>query len=80
MVAALALVRPAVDPSSGPPRVTTCGTQLCLGGRSWTPALGTVYGGLDDPTAAAARVRALGLNAVRITDFLDVHGDPRTAP
>jgi hypothetical protein len=25
-------------------------------------------------------VRALGLNAVRITDFLDVRGDPRTAP
>jgi endo-1,4-beta-mannosidase len=80
VVAALAFVRPAVDPSSGPARVTTCGTQLCLGGRPWTPALGTVYGGLDDPTSAVARVRALGLNAVRITDFLDVHGDPRTAP
>ena len=80
MLAALAFAGPAADRPSGRPRLTACGTQLCLSGQPWTLALGTVYGGLDDPASATARVRALGLNAVRVTDFLDVHGDLRTAP
>jgi hypothetical protein len=80
VLAALAFAGPAADRPSGRPRLTACGTQLCLSGQPRTLALGTVYGGLDDPASATARVRALGLNAVRVTDFLDVHGDPRTAP
>jgi len=80
VLAALAFAGPAADRPSGRPRLTACGTQLCLSGQPWTLALGTVYGGLDDPASATARVRALGLNAVRVTDFLDVHGDLRTAP
>jgi endo-1,4-beta-mannosidase len=43
-------------------------------------AMGTVYNGLADPQAAVGRVAALGLNTVRVTDFLDVNGDPATAP
>ena len=42
--------------------------------------MGTVYNGLADPQSAVAQVSALGLNTVRITDFLDVNGDPATAP
>jgi endo-1,4-beta-mannosidase len=80
VVAALALAGAAADHPPGRPRVTACGTELCLSGRPWPIALGTVYGGLVDPAAAVGRVRALGLNAVRVTDYLDVRGDPRTAP
>jgi hypothetical protein len=80
VVAALTLAGLVSDQPQGRPRVVTCGTQFCLSGRPWTLTLGTVYGGLADSASAVARVPALGLNAVRVTDFLDVNGDPERAP
>ncbi len=62
------------------PRVRVCGTALCLHGAPWSLEMGTVYNGLADPQSAVSQVSALGLNTVRITDFLDVNGDPATAP
>jgi hypothetical protein len=41
--------------------------------------MATVYNGLDTPRLSVSRVQALGLNTVRITDFLDVDGQPATA-
>jgi hypothetical protein len=78
---AVLLAALAVSPSrSLTPVVTTCGTALCVQGVPWSLAMGTVYNGLADPRAAVGRVAALGLNTVRITDFLDVDGNPATAP
>lgn len=57
--------------SLGGPRTVTAGARsLFRNGSRWTMSVGTVYGGLDDPTESVRRVQALGLNAVRITDFL----------
>jgi hypothetical protein len=70
----------AADRSSSKAWVTACGTSLCLAGRPWHLHVGSVYNGLDEPASTIAQVEALGLNAVRITDFLDVDGDPRSAP
>ena len=60
--------------------ITTCGSQLCYQGAPWPLAVGTVYNGLDEPDEAVAAVRALNLDVVRITDFLDTSGAPATAP
>lgn len=65
---------------STPRRVTSCGTALCLGNAPWSMAMGTVYNCLADPGRAVASVRALALNTVRVTDFLNVDGAADTAP
>lgn len=44
---------------------------LVRDGERWPMRAGTVYGGLDDPVGSVQRIRDLGLNTVRITDFLD---------
>ena len=54
--------------------ITTCGRQLCFQGEPWPLAVGTVYHGLDEPDNAVAAVKALNLNVVRITDFLNTAG------
>ncbi len=51
---------------------------LVRDGERWPMRAGTVYGGLDDPVGSVQRLRDLGLNTVRITDFLD-RPDPRPA-
>lgn len=60
--------------------VTACGTQLCQNNHTWPLMMGSVYNGLDDPGAAVAQIAALGLNTVRVTDFLDESGRISTAP
>lgn len=68
--------RSARDPS----RVVAGQEDLIRGGQRWTMRAGSVYGGLDDPVGSVQRIGALGLNTVRITDFLDRDDpDPATA-
>lgn len=60
-------------------RVTACGTALCVQGVPWAWHAGSVYA-TADPEQAISQARALGLNAVRLTDFLDVSAaDPAGA-
>lgn len=83
MVALLGSTLSAASWAAGavPPRVATCDGLFVRGGQPWVMKVGSMYAGLDDPVGALARLRALGLNTVRITDFLDQdHGDPATAP
>jgi hypothetical protein len=54
--------------------------QLCRGQQPFRLYMGTVYNGLDDPRATIRQVNALGLNTIRITDFLEVRGPVATAP
>lgn len=61
-----------------PPRVAAGPDGLVRDGMRWQLRAGTVYGGLDDPVGSVQRIRDLGLNTVRITDFLDRH-DPSPA-
>lgn len=60
--------------------VTVCGRELCLDGAPWSLSMATVFNGLDTPVASVARLKALGLTTVRITDFLDTAGPPSSAP
>ena len=60
--------------------VTICGRSLCLGGTTWPLSMGTVYHGLNSPEDSVARARALGLDAIRVTDFLDTSGPAASAP
>lgn len=41
--------------------------------------MGSVYNGLQDPDGSVAQATALGLNTIRITDFLDADGAPTAA-
>lgn len=52
-------------------RVTVCGAALCAGQR-WKPNMGSVNG-LSDPTKAPGWAKDLGLNTLRLTDYLDSH-------
>ena len=82
LVALLALVfRPwSTRGDAAPETVTVCGRSLCLGGAPWTLSMATVFNGLDTPQQSVARLKALGLTTVRITDFLDTAGSPSAAP
>lgn len=53
-------------------RVVAGQDGLIRNGERWMMKAGTVYGGLDDPVGSVRQIRALGLNTVRITDFLDL--------
>jgi len=53
------------------PKVVAGPDGLVRDGERWPMRAGTVYGGLDDPVGSVQRIRDLGLNTVRITDFLD---------
>jgi len=53
------------------PTVVAGPDGLVRDGERWPMRAGTVYGGLDDPVGSVQRIRDLGLNTVRITDFLD---------
>jgi len=69
-------------------QVTVCGTSLCAGGSTWTMYGSTVYNpglqpyqsGIKDPAGTVALAEQAHLNTIRITDFLDVNGNPATAP
>ncbi len=79
---------PAVGPGDRSGRVTVCGTSLCVDGSPWSMYGATVYNpglvpyrsGLEDPSGTVALAEQAHLDTVRITDFLDVDGDPATAP
>jgi hypothetical protein len=47
--------------------VRACGQRLCINGNS-------------DPADAVGRAQYLGLNTIRLTDFLDRHASPATGP
>ena len=73
---------------SPPGQVTVCGTALCAGGAFYSMYGSTVYNpglqpyqsGIRDPAGTIALAQQAHLNTIRITDFLDVKGDPSTAP
>lgn len=83
-MALLAVVAIGVRPGSVARRddatVTACGASLCLNGAPWMLSMASVYNGLATPAESVARVRALDLTTVRITDFLDTAGQPSSAP
>ena len=58
-------------PPPGPVRVTVCGTSLCAGA-VWKLKMGSING-LSDPAKAPGWAKDLGLNTLRLTDFLDFH-------
>jgi hypothetical protein len=74
--------------SSAPGQVSVCGTALCVDGSTWSmygstiynPGLNPYQSGIKDPSGTIALVKEAHLNTIRITDFLDVTGDPSTAP
>jgi hypothetical protein len=69
-------------------QVTVCGTALCVDGAIYSMYGSTIYNpglqpyqsGLKDPAGTIALAQQAHLNTIRITDFLDVNGDPSTAP
>lgn len=73
---------------STPGQVVVCGTALCAGGATYAMYGSTVYNpglhpyqsGIEDPAGTIALAEQAHLNTIRITDFLDVNGDPATAP
>ena len=65
--------------TAGSDVVKVCGTKLCLGGISWRLHGGTVYGH-SSASDAVNRAKALRLNTIRLTDWLDVDGSVQAAP
>ena len=75
---------------SGAPsgQVVVCGTALCADGSGYSMYGATIYNpglqpyqsGIEDPAGTVALAERAHLNTIRITDFLDVNGDPATAP
>ena len=69
-------------------RVVVCGTSLCVDGAPWSMYGSTIYNpgltpyrsGIRDPAGTVALAEQAHLNTIRITDFLDVTGDPSTDP
>jgi len=61
-------------------RLSVCGVSLCRSGHTWQLYLAAVYGGLDNPAGTVAQAKAVGLNAIRITDFLDTNASPSAGP
>ena len=78
--ASLFLLIPARAAAPMSARVTVCARALCLNGRTWPLYMASVYGGLADPASLVALARTIGVNTLRVTDFLDTGGDARTAP
>ncbi len=76
--------------STGAPagQVVVCGTSLCVDGTPWSMYGATVYNpgltpyqsGVRDPAGTVALAEQAHLNTIRITDFLNVTGDPSTDP
>ena len=68
--------------------VSVCGTSLCVDAAHWSMYGSTIYNpglqpyqsGIKDPSGTVALAEQAHLNTIRITDFLDVTGDPSTAP
>ena len=79
--------RAGVSPPT-PARVAVCGTALCAGGATYSMYGATIYNpglepyrsGLLNPAGTIALAEQAHLNTIRITDFLDVDGDPASAP
>ncbi|MGH9081100.1 MAG: hypothetical protein ACRDYE_13710 [Acidimicrobiales bacterium] len=73
---------------SAPSQVTVCGTALCVDGSPWPMYSSTIYNpgltpyqsGIKDPPGTIALAEQAHLNTIRITDFLNVTGDPTAAP
>jgi hypothetical protein len=59
--------------------VSACGQRLCVNGTPWRLTMGSING-KSDPADAVRRAKDLGLNAIRLTDFLDKHASPATGP
>jgi hypothetical protein len=68
------------DARSNQGRLTVCSGSLCRDGRPWQLYMASVYQGLDNPSQTVAEARAIGLDAIRITDYLDVHSAPAVGP
>ncbi len=70
------------------PGVSVCGTALCVNGSAWpfygatvyNPGLNPYQSGIKDPAGTIALAREAHLNTIRITNFLNVDGNPSTAP
>ncbi len=60
-------------------RVSSCGTMLCSGGLPFVLHMGSINGE-SDPADATRRATALGLNILRLTDFLDKDASITTGP
>ncbi len=72
--------RPAASPAVQPRGfVTVCGVSLCLDGQIWYAYSASVNGASNDPAGKVDLAASGGLNMVRLTDWLDVHGDPALA-
>jgi hypothetical protein len=54
--------------------VTRAGSGFALGPSTFVPWFGSINGNSTPASAVVAQVQALGLNTVRLTDFLDVNG------
>jgi hypothetical protein len=67
---------------------SVCGTALCVDGSAWAmygatvynPGLQPIQSGIKDPSGTVALAEQAHLNTIRITDFLNVTGNPATAP
>ena len=68
--------------------VSVCGTALCAAGSTWSMYGATVYNpglvpylsGIKDPKGTIALAREAHLNTIRVTNYLNVDGNPSTAP
>lgn len=77
---------PGGNPSPG--QVTVCGDALCVDGSPWSMYGSTIYNpglkpylsGIKNPAGTVALAQQAHLNTIRITDFLNVKGDPAAAP
>jgi mannan endo-1,4-beta-mannosidase len=71
-----------------PAGVSVCGTSLCAAGSAWTMHGATVYNpglqpyqsGIKDPAGTIALAEQAHLNTIRVTNFLNVDGNPSRAP
>jgi hypothetical protein len=70
----------AVASATPGPYVYRCGTKLCQGGSTFAWNAASALTGPADPKAAVALATGAGLDVVRVVDFLDVTGNPTTAP
>jgi len=78
---------PSVLPGSIPAQVAVCGTALCVDGSPWSMYGSTIYNpgltpyqsGIKDPAGTIALAEQAHLNTIRITDFLNVTGNPASA-
>lgn len=61
------------------PRVSTCGPILCVSGKPWRLTMGSINGE-SVPADAVTRAQQLGLDTIRLTDFLDKHASRSTGP